>query len=108
MEEDTQALDEVVVIGYGTMRKKDLTGSVVQIDPGKIADQNPVSVRKWCPYHYNKEREGRQTGHYGASLQQNYGYDGYDPSIPVWSTWEEALRMMLKHATNLCIFLLCL
>lgn len=45
MEEDTQALDEVVVIGYGTMRKKDLTGSVVQIDPGKIADQNPVSVQ---------------------------------------------------------------
>ena len=30
MKEDSQILDEVVVVGYGTMRKKDLTGSVVQ------------------------------------------------------------------------------
>ena len=38
-------LEEVVVVGYGTMRKKDLTGSVVQINPSKIADQNPTSVQ---------------------------------------------------------------
>ena len=38
-------LDEVVVVGYGTMRKKDLTGSVVQINPSKIADSNPASVQ---------------------------------------------------------------
>lgn len=25
-----------------------------------------------------------------GQLYQNYGYDGYDPSIPVWETWEEA------------------
>lgn len=31
MIDNAQALDEVVVVGYGTMRKKDLTGSVVQI-----------------------------------------------------------------------------
>ncbi|MDR1723329.1 MAG: SusC/RagA family TonB-linked outer membrane protein, partial [Tannerella sp.] len=29
--EDTQALEEVVVIGYGTMKKKDLTGSVASV-----------------------------------------------------------------------------
>lgn len=28
LEEDTEVLDEVVVVGYGTMRKSDLTGSV--------------------------------------------------------------------------------
>lgn len=28
MKEDNQQLDEVVVVGYGTMKKKDLTGSV--------------------------------------------------------------------------------
>lgn len=28
LEEDTQQLDEVVVIGYGTVRKKDLTGAI--------------------------------------------------------------------------------
>ena len=43
--EDSETLQEVVVVGYGTMRKKDLTGSVVQIDPNKIADQNPNSVQ---------------------------------------------------------------
>ena len=45
IEEDAETLQEVVVVGYGTMRKKDLTGSVVQIDPSKIADQNPGSVQ---------------------------------------------------------------
>jgi len=45
IEEDSETLQEVVVVGYGTMRKKDLTGSVVQIDPSKLADQNPGSVQ---------------------------------------------------------------
>ncbi|EGQ15810.1 hypothetical protein HMPREF9136_0870 [Prevotella dentalis DSM 3688] len=45
LKEDSQTLTDVVVVGYGTMRKKDLTGSVVQIDPSKIADQNPNSVQ---------------------------------------------------------------
>ncbi|MDR3061960.1 MAG: SusC/RagA family TonB-linked outer membrane protein, partial [Dysgonamonadaceae bacterium] len=31
MEEDLQLLDEIVVVGYGTQRKKDLTGSVSSI-----------------------------------------------------------------------------
>ncbi|GAE86548.1 TonB-dependent receptor [Bacteroides reticulotermitis JCM 10512] len=45
LQEDSELLEEVVVVGYGTMRKKDLTGSVVQINPSKIADQNPASVQ---------------------------------------------------------------
>ena len=45
LSEDAEVLDEVVVVGYGTMRKKDLTGSVVQINPNKIEDQNPGSVQ---------------------------------------------------------------
>lgn len=31
LQEDTELLDEVVVIGYGTVRKEDLTGSVASI-----------------------------------------------------------------------------
>lgn len=38
-------LDELVVIGYGTARKKDPTGSVIQIRPDKIANQNPSTVQ---------------------------------------------------------------
>jgi TonB-linked SusC/RagA family outer membrane protein len=35
LREDLQALDEVVVVGYGTVRKADLTGAISQIDPAK-------------------------------------------------------------------------
>lgn len=45
MKEDAQTLDEVVVVGYGTMRKKDLTGAVTQINPDKVGDQNPATVQ---------------------------------------------------------------
>lgn len=40
--EDTQQLDEVVVIGYGTQSKKDLTGAVGSISQDKM--QNNASV----------------------------------------------------------------
>lgn len=43
--ETAENLNEVVVIGYGTARKKDLTGAVVQINPDKLADQNPNTVQ---------------------------------------------------------------
>ncbi|MCD7937112.1 MAG: TonB-dependent receptor [Tannerellaceae bacterium] len=36
--EDTEALDEVVVIGYGVVKKKDLTGSVSQLSAGNLKD----------------------------------------------------------------------
>lgn len=38
-------MNEVVVIGYGQARKKDLTGSVVQIKPDKLANENPNTVQ---------------------------------------------------------------
>lgn len=45
MKEDSKTLDEVVVVGYGTMRKKDLTGAVVQIRPDKLANESPKTVQ---------------------------------------------------------------
>lgn len=45
MQDDEALLEEVVVIGYGTARKKDLTGSVVQIKPDKMANENPGTVQ---------------------------------------------------------------
>ncbi|MDR0543119.1 MAG: SusC/RagA family TonB-linked outer membrane protein, partial [Dysgonamonadaceae bacterium] len=45
LSEDSKLLDEVVVVGYGTMRKKDLTGSVVQIRPDRIANENPKTIQ---------------------------------------------------------------
>lgn len=43
---DIAALDEVVVVGYGTAKKRDLTGSIVSIKGEEIADKpaaNPIA-----------------------------------------------------------------
>ncbi len=45
LEVSQKAMDEVVVIGYGQVRKKDLTGSITQIRPEKISDQNPNTTQ---------------------------------------------------------------
>ncbi|MCD7937081.1 MAG: SusC/RagA family TonB-linked outer membrane protein [Tannerellaceae bacterium] len=45
LREDTQTLEEVVVVGYGTMRKKDLTGSIVQIRPDNLVNESPKTVQ---------------------------------------------------------------
>jgi TonB-linked SusC/RagA family outer membrane protein len=45
LEDNSVSMGEVVVVGYGTMRKKDLTGSIVQIRPEKIAIENPKTVQ---------------------------------------------------------------
>ncbi|MFT3822843.1 MAG: SusC/RagA family TonB-linked outer membrane protein [Chitinophagaceae bacterium] len=45
LEVNRQSMNEVVVIGYGQVRKKDLTGAITQIRPDKIADQNPNTVQ---------------------------------------------------------------
>lgn len=42
LREDSEALDEVVVIGYGTVRKADLAGSVAVMDNKQFKDQ-PVT-----------------------------------------------------------------
>ncbi|WP_199117861.1 SusC/RagA family TonB-linked outer membrane protein [Pedobacter sp. ASV28] len=45
LKESAQNLNDVVVVGYGTMRKKDLTGSIVQVIPDNIANENPKTVQ---------------------------------------------------------------
>lgn len=38
LEEDSMALDEIVVVGYGQMKKSDLTGSVASVKTEKLTD----------------------------------------------------------------------
>lgn len=45
LREDSEVLEDVVVVGYATMRKKDLTGSVIQIKAGDKENQAPGSVQ---------------------------------------------------------------
>lgn len=44
MVEDTEVLDEVVVVGYGTMSKKHIAGSMSSVDEKLIEEKSPVSV----------------------------------------------------------------
>jgi TonB-linked SusC/RagA family outer membrane protein len=43
--EDAIGIEEVVAVGYGTMRKKDLTGSITQIRLDKIENENLQTVQ---------------------------------------------------------------
>ena len=44
MKEDNQQLDEVVVVGYGTQKKVNLTGSVASVNFQKEASSRPVTT----------------------------------------------------------------
>lgn len=41
--EDSQALEEVVVVGYGTQKKVNLTGSVSSINVSELAESRPIT-----------------------------------------------------------------
>ncbi|MFC4870707.1 SusC/RagA family TonB-linked outer membrane protein [Negadavirga shengliensis] len=42
---DTSSLEEVVVIGYGTAKKRDITGAVSSVNADKFLNENPNSVQ---------------------------------------------------------------
>jgi TonB-dependent starch-binding outer membrane protein SusC len=42
----TQGLDEVVVIGYGTQKRKDVTGALSMVDSKTIEDLKPVKIEQ--------------------------------------------------------------
>lgn len=72
MKEDTQALDEVVVVAYGTQKKKDLTGSITAVDTKLITSQSASSV--------SKVLEGAVAGLQVSSVD---GQPGFDMAIRV-------------------------
>jgi hypothetical protein len=43
LKEDSQALDEVVVVGYGTQKKVNMTGAVTSVDMSKMVDSRPIT-----------------------------------------------------------------
>lgn len=43
IDEDTKSLDEIVVVGYGTMKKSDLTGAVSSIDVNDLAKRTTTN-----------------------------------------------------------------
>ena len=74
LKEDSEALDEVVVVGYGVAKKRDLAGSIVRVDGDVVADKpnsNPVA-----------SLQGRVSG---LSVV-NSGQPGQEPDIRIRGT----------------------
>ena len=44
--EEATALDDVVVIGYGTVKKRDLTGAISSVDANSVFSDTPTSAAK--------------------------------------------------------------
>lgn len=44
LKEDSKMLDEVIIVGFGTMKKRDNAGSITSVDAKAIEERNAVSV----------------------------------------------------------------
>lgn len=71
----TQQLEEVVVVGYGTMKKRSLTGAVGQLKGSELMKGNPVNLS-----------QGLQGKMAGVMVNQNDGAPGAGVSIQVRGT----------------------
>lgn len=74
LDEDTETLDEVVVVGYGTMKKSSLTGSVTKVETEKLEGFPSVNVVDAL--------QGRAAGVYINPSRQ----PGEDPTIRIRGT----------------------
>ncbi|SNR95989.1 SusC/RagA family TonB-linked outer membrane protein [Hymenobacter mucosus] len=69
---DNKALDEVVVVGYGTQRRSDVTGAVGSVKSSEILERPVVNVAQ--------SLQGRVTG---VDVSLNSGQPGSSPTIRV-------------------------
>ena len=72
LETDAVLLDEVVAVGYGTMKRSDLTGAVVSIDSEAIEQMAPTSI--------DQVLQGRAAG---VLMTQDSGLPGGGASIQI-------------------------
>lgn len=75
LKESTSVLDDVVVVGYGTMRKRDLTGSITSVDTKSIIERNPTNVF-----------DALQGSAPGVQIVSNSGAPGESASIRIRGT----------------------
>lgn len=68
METEATDLNEVVVIGYGTIKKKDITGAVSMVDNRTIEDLKPVKVEQALQGTMAGVNVTSQSGSPGADL----------------------------------------
>lgn len=72
LKENAEVLDEVVVVGYGQMKRSDMTGSVVSVGEAAIKKSVPTSI--------DQVLQGRAAG---VNIQANSGTPGASSSIRI-------------------------
>lgn len=83
LKEDTQALEEVVVVGYGTQKKVNLTGSITAIKTEEL-ENIPVS-------NLSNALAGRAPG---VTITNNSGFAGASSSIRIRGSFGEPLYVI--------------
>jgi TonB-linked SusC/RagA family outer membrane protein len=63
------AMDEVVVVGYGSMRKRDLSGSVAQVKGEKVHEFSSVSVASALQGRVSGVQVSQNSGQPGSTIQ---------------------------------------
>lgn len=72
LKEDSEMLDEVIVVGYGQMKRSDLTGSVVSVSDAAIKKSVTTSI--------DQVLQGRAAG---VTIQANSGTPGASSAIRI-------------------------
>ena len=72
LHEDIETLEEIVVVGYGQMKRSDLTGAVVSVTDAAIKKSVPTSI--------DQVLQGRAAG---VQIQSNSGTPGGSSSIRI-------------------------
>lgn len=117
MLEDVSKLDEVVVIGYGSAKKRDLTGSIVSLDGKTVADKpstNPLASVQGRVAGVQVVNTGRAGQDPEIRIRGTNSINGYTPLYIVDGLFTDNINYLnpadiesmeiLKDASSLAIF----
>jgi TonB-linked SusC/RagA family outer membrane protein len=117
MEEEAVLLDETVVIGYGTAKKRDLTGSIVSLSGAVVADKpstNPLASIQGKVAGVQIVNTGRAGQDPEIRIRGTNSINGYTPLYVVDGLFTDNINYLnpadvesmeiLKDASSLAIF----
>lgn len=119
MQEDTQTLDEVVVVGYGTQKKVNVIGSIAQVEGDKISQKSNANItnaltgmmsgvtiiqRSGAPGDPSNSIQVRGVGSFGASPSALVLVDGMPGSLSDINPAEVESISVLKDASTAAIY----
>ncbi len=84
LHEDTELLDEVVVVGYSTQKKADVTGAISSVSADELAKQNennPVKALQGRVPGMNVTADGNPSGASTVRIRGNGTLNNNDPPL---------------------------